>query len=94
MKSCHAPDGHAPDVDYTDPAALLRASSSVPKVLAALPRWILATRTSFSKFLARTFHLQCRGVVPDTVVFPLPFADYGIFHSGGEISAGGATSAY
>ena len=52
------------------------------RLAACLPRWILATKTKFGAFLAKTFHLQCRGSAPSTVVFPLPLADFGIFHGG------------
>lgn len=59
------------------------ATSTVPRVMAALPRWILATRTPFSKPLAQTFHLHPGEPSPDSVVFPLFLADYGIFASSG-----------
>ena len=54
------------------------------KVLAAFPRWILATRTGFSAFLPRSFHIKCCGTkTPASVVFPLPLADIGLFESSG-----------
>ena len=60
------------------------ASTSSLKVLAALPRWILATRTGFSSFLARSFHIKsCGSTTPASVVFPLPLADFGLFESSG-----------
>eukprot|EP00435_Cladocopium_sp_Y103_P026094 s726_g6.t1 len=58
------------------------AFTTFPKVLSALPRWILATRTPFASFLAQTFHLQCCGQTPATVVYPLPLADFGLFCRG------------
>ena len=52
------------------------------RLAASLPRWILATRTKFAAYLAKTFHLQCGGSAPSTVVFPLPLADFDIFLGG------------
>ena len=57
-------------------------TSSVSKILAAMPRWILATRTTFGAILARTFHIQCRGKSSTTAVFPLPLMDFGLFEEG------------
>lgn len=56
--------------------------TTFPQILGALPRWILATRTPFACFLAQTFHLQCCGQTPASVVYPLPLADFGLFCSG------------
>ena len=54
------------------------------QVLAALPRWILSTRTTFSSFLAQSFRIQRRDdVTPASAVFPLPLADFGLFVSSG-----------
>ena len=64
-------------------SALHKASMTVPRFLAALPRWILATRTQFASFLASTFFIQRWGSTPASVVFPLPFADFDIFASSG-----------
>ena len=62
-----------------------RASTTVPRVLAALPRWILATKTRFSAMLARSFHIRPRGVSSPTVVFPLPLMDFGLFDRGPKL---------
>ena len=56
---------------------------SFQRFAASMPRWIMATKTPFAAFLAKTFHLQCGGTTPSSVVFPLPLADFGIFWSGG-----------
>ena len=64
-------------------AELFDTTSTVSRVLAAFPRWILKTRTPFSKFLAQTFCLHPGEPSPDSVVFPLPLADFGIFKSSG-----------
>ena len=58
------------------------STTTVPKVLAAMPRWILTTRTMFAAILARTFHIQPRGVSSPTVVFPLPLMDFNLFSKG------------
>ena len=60
----------------------LKTSSNVPKIVAAMPRWILACRTFFSSLLARTFHTLPWGASPATVVFPLPLAHFGLFGGG------------
>ena len=49
----------------------------------ALPRWILATRTRFSSFLAWSFSASQRGLALHTVVFPLPLPFPGVFLGGG-----------
>ena len=46
---------------------------------ASLPRWILRSRTKFSSFLARTFHLASTGSCPDSAVFPIPAPRLGLF---------------
>ena len=77
-----------PDVGLTNPKVtsakkLFTLSTTVPKVFASLPRWILATRTPFAAFLSRTFHIKRCGQAPASVVFPLPLADFGLFRGGG-----------
>lgn len=60
------------------------AFTSFHKVLAALPRWVLASRTPFASFLAQTFYLQCFGNTPASVVYPLPlvFFHWALFSRG------------
>lgn len=60
----------------------IQQSITFRSLAACLPRWILATRTRFAAYLAKTFHLQCGDTVPSTVVFPLPLADLGVFKGG------------
>ena len=67
---------------------LEKASTTVPRVLAALPRWILATKTRFSAMLSRSFHIQPGGVSSPTVVFPLPLMHFGIFDRGPNLAGG------
>lgn len=70
-----------------DAVELSTATSTVPKVMAAFPRWILTARTPFSRFLARSFHLHPGETSSDSVVFPLPLADFGLFvRSGPKLS--------
>lgn len=69
-----------PPIDDED--ATLPETSSVPKLLAAMPRWILASRAQFAALLARSFFIQCRGQAPASVVFP-PLMDFGLFKSSG-----------
>ena len=61
----------------------LDESITFPKLLAALPRWILSSRTSFAGFLAKSFHIQCCGSSPASVLFPLPLPHFGLFKGGG-----------
>ena len=59
-------------------------TSTVPKILAAFPRWILQARTNFAAILARTFSIHCcDALTPASVVFPLPLMDFGLFRSSG-----------
>ena len=60
----------------------IQQSITFLSLAASLPRWILVTRTRFAAYLAKTFHLQCGGSSPSTVVFPLPLADFGLFKAG------------
>ena len=50
---------------------------------ASMPRWILKTKTKFAAYLAKTFHLQCGGSAPSSVVFPLPLPELCLFRGGG-----------
>lgn len=50
---------------------------SVQHLCASLPRWILRSKTKFSSFLARTFHLT--GSAPDSAVLPIPAPRLGLF---------------
>lgn len=68
--------------EVLDPDASMNSISFL-QLAASFPRWILAARTSFSAFLAKTFHIQCCGICPASVVFPLPFMDFGLFLGGG-----------
>ena len=54
------------------------AFTSFHKVLAALPRWVLSTRTPFASLLAQSFF----GSAPASVVYPLPLADFRLFGRG------------
>ena len=54
------------------------AFTSFHKVLAALPRWVLSTRTPPASFLAQSFF----GSAPASVVYPLPLADFRLFGMG------------
>ena len=48
-----------------------------------LPRWILATRTSFSRFLRFSFRARRHGLSMSTTAFPLPAPDCSVFAGGG-----------
>ena len=50
---------------------------------ASMPRLILKTKTKFAAYLAKTFHLQCGGSAPSSVVFPLPLPELCLFRGGG-----------
>ena len=58
------------------PLPSLEESISFPKLLAALPRWILASRTPFAGFLAKTFHIHRCGSSPASVI-SLDFSEEG-----------------
>ena len=58
-------------------------SISFRSLAASIPRWILATRTRFACYLAKTFHIQCGGSAPSSAVFPIPLADFNVFRGGG-----------
>ena len=58
----------------------LEAVISFQRFLATLPRWVLRSRTSFSSFLARSFHTTRQGSCPATAIFPLPVPFHGIFN--------------
>ena len=75
-KQCRGPSNVPEKIPAKD---LHSATTSFCKIAAAVPRWILETRTKFAGLLARTFSLQCRGDVPASIVFPLPLADFGLF---------------
>lgn len=83
MTSSFPTTSHPAGLLTTPVAELTDATSSVPRVIAALPRRILSTRTPFAKFHAQTFHLHPREPSPDSVVFPLLFADSGILACSG-----------
>lgn len=65
------------------PLPSLEESISFPKLLAALPRWILSSRTPFAGFLAKTFHIHRCGSSPASVTFPLPLPQLGLFRGAG-----------
>ena len=58
-------------------------SISFQHLAASMPRWILKTKTKFAAYLAKTFHLQCGGSAPSSVVFPLPLPELCLFRGGG-----------
>ena len=60
----------------------LSDTPKLSKIVASLPRWILATRTFFSSLLFRTFHILPGSIAPETVVFPIPVPELGLFRSG------------
>ena len=57
-------------------------SISFQHLAAAMPRWILKTKTKFAAHLTKTFHLQCGGTTPSSVVFPLPPPELCLFRGG------------
>ena len=61
----------------------LDSKISFRQVAAFLPRWILACKTAFSSFLARTFSAQPSGLGPSSAVFPIPLAHFGLFKGSG-----------
>ena len=69
----------------TEPAAddehRLEEQISFRRLLACVPRWVLATRTQFSSFLARSFHVSRKGSSLPSAVYPLPIPQVGIFAS-------------
>ena len=62
-----------------DSSNLFTEEISFCQALACLPRWILRTRTRFSAFLARTFHIRRCGICPASAVFPIPVPCLGLF---------------
>ena len=76
---------HAPELSFKKPAKdLFSATTTVPKILAAFPRWILSSRTAFGALLAKTFHIQrSEAKTPASVAFPLPLADFNLFKRSG-----------
>ena len=58
-------------------------SISFRHLAASMPRWILKTKTKFAAYLSKTFHLQCGGSAPSSVVFPLPLPELCLFRGGG-----------
>ena len=63
------------------PDACFRAKLCFLKWAAALPRLLLATRTSFARFLRSTFAVASHhgDALPDTALFPLPVPVPGLF---------------
>ena len=57
----------------------LEACIDFQTFLASLPRCILRSRTSFSTFLAMSFHTKRCGDSPATAIFPLPIPIVGLF---------------
>ena len=57
----------------------LRETITNRKLLACLPRWIISSRTPFSAFLSKTFHIPRSGVCPASAVFPVPIPEVGLF---------------
>ncbi|CAE7031764.1 dnc [Symbiodinium natans] len=65
--------------------AALSEVCTASSFFAALPRWLVRTRTPFSAFLAFSFrspHSRC-GTAPASAIFPLPAPFLGIFQSSG-----------
>ena len=88
MNHDHVPEGQVPDAppmhSFVPAEAPLHGTSTVPKILASMPRWILTSRTPFAALLAKSFSIQrCDASTPASVVFPLPLMDFDIFRGGG-----------
>lgn len=68
---------------------LLEETIDFPTILAALPRWIIRSRTPFGAFLAKTFHIRRTGSCPSSAVFPIPVPKIGVFNrqDGPKLSA-------
>ena len=61
----------------------LEENISFRQLLSALPRWILRSKTKFSSFLARSFHISRSGTCPPSAVFPSPCTSTCTFHCAG-----------
>ena len=55
------------------------AQISFRHFVATLPHWVLRSKTKFSAFLAKSFHVHPSGICHSTAVFPLPVPHFGIF---------------
>ena len=62
-----------------DDEAEFDAVIDFPRFASSLTRWILRSRTKFSRFLSMTFHITQQGSCPGTALFPLPVPAFGIF---------------
>ena len=65
------------------PERALKHTITFRQFAAALPRWILACRSPFSAFLARSLHAQPSNLPASSAVFPIPLPRFGIFKSSG-----------
>ena len=72
----------------TSDEKLLQAEISPGSMLAALPRWILRSKTKFAAFLARTFHIKRCGNSSASAVFPIPAPFCGLFDVQGSPKLG------
>ena len=61
----------------------LTSSISLSSWVSCLPRWILRTRTGFSRCLASAFAVVRRSDAATTAIFPLPLACLKCFGSSG-----------
>ena len=57
----------------------LEEEISFQRILSCLPRWISRSRTKFSSFLSRTFHIRRAGSCPLSAIFPVPIPHVGLF---------------
>ena len=74
--------GHDPE-PMSFPAGTFDRAVDVWSWASALPRLVLATRTSFARFLASAFHLRWGDVAcPPTALYPLPVPKPGCFDVG------------
>ena len=69
-------EGH-PDQRFTEDS--LKSTISFRRLVAAMPRLIVRSRTRFSAALVKSFHVDYNGDHPCSTVFPLPLKDFGVF---------------
>ena len=59
----------------------LKSTISFRRLVAALPRLIVRSRTRFAAALAKSFHVVYNGDQPCSTVFPLPLKDFGTYRA-------------